>query len=501
MSMRILLATLAATACLPGPSVRAEDYFLTFGGGYAPSGNQVSLEKNFHYVRRVLRDTGHAQSPQYYLFADGSDPGRDVQYRRGPVADEKLSYLLAAVFDKSHDIYNAYRTNDLEGLDGACTPQEVDRYFDDVAWRLRDGDRLLIYYTGHGGKGHEDHPANTSVELWGRQTMRMTEFIERLDRIPPRVPVVLVMVQCFSGGFANVIYNEGSPDKGLAPHNRAGFFATVHDRVAAGCTPDIHEADYQEYSSHFFAGLCGRDRLGRRIERPDYDGDGRISFEEAHAYALLASESIDVSIRTSEVLLRQYSRTQPTDEDRRRAVELLSEDAAFPLLAAAAGPSEAAVLDGLSVHLKLTGPGRIAEARARAELIDGRRDRLSHRVKKMSDEYKESGKAIARSLKTRWPELGNPWHPRVAAILTGERKALLQAIEGHEQFPRFMELAGRMGALEEQRLDLERQWARCQRLIRTAQSIALAANLAKVAPPEICHRYETLLAAERATLE
>ena len=44
------------------------------------------------------------------------------------------------------------------------------------------------------------------------------------------------MVQCFSGGFANVIFEGGDPEKGLAAHSRAGFFATVNNRLAAGCT-------------------------------------------------------------------------------------------------------------------------------------------------------------------------------------------------------------------------------------------------------------------------
>ena len=59
--------------------------------------------------------------------------------------------------------------------------------------------------------------------------------------------------------------------------NRCGFFATVHDRKAAGCTADIDEANYQEYSTYFFAALRGKTRTGTPITPPDYDGDGRVS--------------------------------------------------------------------------------------------------------------------------------------------------------------------------------------------------------------------------------
>ncbi len=63
------------------------------------------------------------------------------------------------------------------------------------------------------------------------------------------------MVQCYSGGFANLIFEQGQPDKPLAKANRCGFFATVHDRIAAGCTSDIDEEDYHEYSSAFWAAI------------------------------------------------------------------------------------------------------------------------------------------------------------------------------------------------------------------------------------------------------
>ena len=52
---------------------------------------------------------------------------------------------------------------------------------------------------------------------------------------------------CFSGGFADVIYEGCDPGKGLAKANRCGFFATVSDRVAAGCTSDVDEENYREY--------------------------------------------------------------------------------------------------------------------------------------------------------------------------------------------------------------------------------------------------------------
>ena len=51
-------------------------------------------------------------------------------------------------------------------------------------------------------------------------------------------------------------------------HPRKSWLSlTVHDRPAAGCTPDINEANYAEYSSYFIAALSGIDRLGQTIDR------------------------------------------------------------------------------------------------------------------------------------------------------------------------------------------------------------------------------------------
>ena len=38
--------------------------------------------------------------------------------------------------------------------------------------------------------------------------------------------------------------------------------ATLRDRVAAGCTPSIDEANCQEYSSYVWAAIRGANRVG-----------------------------------------------------------------------------------------------------------------------------------------------------------------------------------------------------------------------------------------------
>lgn len=489
--LTVLLCTLLAAQ-----HAYAEDYFFTFGGGYSPQGNQVSLEKNVQFFRKFLADTGHKQSPQFTLFADGDDPARDLQYAQSPESKSELHYLLADVFGQTKDLYNRYRSNVLTDLDGACTPQGVEDYFSRTASTLQTSDRLFVYYTGHGGKGEKDAPYNTVVHLWDNQNVRMKEFIKHLDKVPPHVPVVMVMVQCYSGGYSHVIFNEGDSSKGLSPHNRAGFFATVHDRVAAGCTPDINEENYEEYSTYFWAALYGQTRLGRTIDRPDFDGDGRVCFAEAHAYALIHSDSIDISVKTTDALLRAFSTTDPNKDQDNPRPELMTENAAYSELLACADPYEKAVMEGLSAVLSLGGEQRTQAARDLAEDAEKKRKELHDERAKLMTERNNIRNDMAAQLKKRWPEIANPWHPVVQRVLTREAKAATKIITGHPQYSRFLELSRRVNEIDDQRLELERQWAKCKRFIRAAENVALVTNLPALASPEVCDRYNQLFSAE-----
>ena len=45
----ILPLTVGLAVAASSPRLPAKDYFLTIGGGYSPSGNQASLERNVHF--------------------------------------------------------------------------------------------------------------------------------------------------------------------------------------------------------------------------------------------------------------------------------------------------------------------------------------------------------------------------------------------------------------------------------------------------------------------
>src|SRR5687768_2140 len=58
----------------------AKDHFLTIGGGYGPTGNQLSIESNVKFVQDFLDSRQPEKPPHDVFFADGEAEERDVQY-------------------------------------------------------------------------------------------------------------------------------------------------------------------------------------------------------------------------------------------------------------------------------------------------------------------------------------------------------------------------------------------------------------------------------------
>jgi hypothetical protein len=262
-------------AAVVSPTAIAEDYFLTIGGGYSVTGNQLSLERNVVFQQQVLAAQRPDRPLHHVFFADGDDTGPEVQCRDPHFheACPPARRIMAELFSDEDSIDLVYRNNEIASLTGPAELSLVKRRMREIARQIKPHDRLIIYVTGHGGEAEksydddydyeydqgsqswkanasEDEPEpeynrhDTSFYLWDSESVSASEFAKWLDRMPRETQVVLVMVQCFAGGFAHTIFQQADAELGLSPHARCGFFAQVHDRGAAGCTPDANEADY-----------------------------------------------------------------------------------------------------------------------------------------------------------------------------------------------------------------------------------------------------------------
>jgi hypothetical protein len=297
--------------------------FLVLSGGSEPQHNEIALEKNALYFQRTLRVFGVDPADASLYFANGNDGQETVRY-----------------LDRSSK--ERFKAPEIPHLVGPSTRASFQEWLGRTL-QERPQRPVFLYFTGHGGL-NDNNPDNNSLLMWDQRSLSVRALSRALDRFSPETPVVAVMSQCFAGSFANFIYQGGDPMEPVAAQARCGFFATVKERPSVGCTPEVDEEDYRDYSSSFFSGLSGYSRAGHPVDSADYDQDGRVSFAEAHAFAKVDEESTDWPISTSEAWLQRKAHRDDEDEISKRPIlELLS----------GARPEQRHVIESLARRLEL----------------------------------------------------------------------------------------------------------------------------------------------------
>jgi hypothetical protein len=491
--MNIMIRTLLFASVLGVLSLvstaDARDFFLTIGGGHSRESDQASLEKNVLFYQLLLKEQNIPAAQQSVYFAAGATGGKDVQ-AKDVDSLPKANRLMAEFFGTERDLGLHYRTIEVPGVLGATTRENIQNWFAGVGKTLTAGDRLIIYVTAHGEKSEDrKNSYETSIMLWNDEKLTVSEFVALLDSLPDGVSVVAVMVQCYTGGFARFIYDKADPEKGLAKQNRCGFFATVHDRVAAGCTPDVDETTYVEYSTYFWEALAGHTRAGGAVVRPDYDGDGTVSFAEAHAYTVLNADTIDLPLTSSSEFLNVESKFQDDDHPK-----LLPKDAPYETIHELATPAERAVLDGLSKQLNLTGEERIAAAQRESRLF--RRGRSRGREQSPRRRAAQLRATIADDLEKRWPELANVLNPGAVELVTTRSKEFVDAVEQHPKYTVY----GEQKDLAAHEPDPQKRRAKFERFIRAAQDVIRRENLKRLDDQKLLTQYQAIAVAEATSL-
>jgi hypothetical protein len=533
-------------------SASAEDYFLTIGGGYSVTGNQLSLERNVAFQQAVLA----AQRPDHprheVFFADGDEPSPDVQCRDPQFRETcpTARRIMAELFSDADAIDLVYRNNEIAHLTGPAELSLVKRRMREIAREIQPHDRLIVYVTGHGSEAEQQYSDdydyeyddeseswkanvkqndvepeynryNSSFYLWDNDSVSASEFAAWLDRMPRETQIVLVMVQCFAGGFAHTIFRQADVDLGLSAHARCGFFAQVHDRGAAGCTPDANEADYEEYSSYFWGALGGKSRTGESITSADYNGDGHVSFAEAHAYAVIESNTIDVPVRTSDALLRKYSRLrrEPKEEGARennpvgRLLDFLGSDRAgggkealldatgpVAKLMEQARPDQRAILAQLPSKIGFAQPPTVEEVKQKLAQVESKLSIANAKLATAMSTHSTTLERVRDEVRELWPELHYDNSPTSMALSSDRADEFESKVTALASYESLAMTEKQVDEYSDEQLQLSRDEARLQRLVKTCESVALAANLPRIAPAEIHARYQQLVALEESTL-
>ena len=506
-----------------------EDVFLTIGGGPDPQNNQVSLESNVLFLQRVLAAKASPASRQLIYFADGRLSDRDLKFIAIGRGESRAVQWMSRLFATELFLNRRFRDHRVRPVDGPATKEQVRLALERLADDLAAGDRLLVYVTAHGEpsavvESKVMAPAallpenmaserNTAIAMWGDELLRVQELGDWLDRFDTEVQVVLIMVQCYSGGFAETVFRESDRTLGLTRHWRVGFFSQIYDRASAGCTAEIDEADYQEYSSFFWAAVAGRPRVGSHFVDADYDRDGRVSFAEAHAYAVIHTDTLDIPVRTSGAALRRYSKlgdvlAKPDAEGGIGSIfgNLFGGDAVsegdrahghLPLQLKTmaetvddanqiARPDQLAIVRALTQHLQ------IDPADTTVEQLRVQTEQLTREIE-IGYEKLDLAYINLETLRTELldriqeahPEFArDTYSPIVSAWTNGRSEEFLTLIESIEESKTFLTVEQQIEEQIEMLSQQEKREAKFQRLLRTIKNVLLEANLRMVATPE-----------------
>jgi len=351
MRILVLLVLLVARAEAAPPL-----YALLVGGGPDQENNAAQIEGHVHFVGSILP----AEAQRTVLFADGRPDGAKVCFL--DKTPESTARQALGVLLPNDDELNGPDLRPLHlGLpvDGSARAKSIHFAIGKLAAEAEARPApVLLYFAGHGSQSSA--AGTPAYDLWDDKELDVHALARELARLPASAHVTLVMAQCFSGAFGNVLFADGDAKGAVARTNVAGFFSAAPDREASGCSWETDEADYQDFSSYFFGALSGHDRFGHAVTGADFDGDGHVTLHEAFCYALVHDVSMDTPVCTSEVFLR-------------REVNLPDEkifSVAYPKVLAEATPAQRAVLEALSQRLGLAGDDRALGVFDKLEFAD-----------------------------------------------------------------------------------------------------------------------------------
>ena len=519
----LLFIAVLAVAC-EGRSSFATDYFVTIGGGYNPSGNQASLEANVLFFQKVLTEKHRGERVHDVFFADGFDKSFDVQILSEKVESKTPATDLIASLHRRGPSRGAerveYRDHVVPNIKGPTNPEMIHASISRIAQSAHKGDRMFVYVTSHGSEGAKGDLHNTTIDCWNDKDITVREFSGWLAEVPADVPVVMVMAQCYCGGFALTIFEDfkvPDDDKKPARQIRIGFFAQQHNLTAAGCRPDIDNDE--EFSSYFWGAIVGRSRTGQVIDGCDIDGNGTISFAEANAYAVVASNTIDIPLQSSEVLLRTYSRLSNSDDAKSDRAEtdtpgVLSEpesegnEIEKPVLFTRSGTIESlldqqtlvtkSIVTGLCKALDLSLQEDVTAVDAAYEKLRAERRSAGRGPRRRSGSGRRE---LLQEVTEKWPDLGEEQDWSKSPLLAADNQATLlteiKQLSTYETFEKNRRLREEQSVKSEQS---ELREVKFRRLINTLEVIILSKNLRLVASEEIVQRYRDMLSLEESSL-
>ena len=430
---RLTAAAVGLAATLAVPAEAATPEILIFGGGWGPDGTQRSIEAHVLALAKAL----DAHKPTI-LFGGGPKGTRSVQVKSSS-ADE-ATRVLGLIFDRPANLDVGYRAP-LIDADGPARKTTLLLALSRIAKQP-----AILFGVGHGSRPVDDGPP--VLDLWGgaKDALGVAELSAALDA--RTAPITVVLGQCYSGGFAELMYRSPSSGQALAKPTRCVLSAVPSDREASGCTADIRDPGARAYVAVVSEALAG-------ARGADLDGDGKVSIAEAHSYARIHDPTIDVPVSTSEAWLRAVVAELPP--------RIAGRDVAA--LVKAARLTERAVLLALSPKTS------IAEAEAMFDTTAGQIDTLDKTIADLDGSRADLRRRLEDRVVERWPELANPFHAIARALLAVSPSPIVTFAKGQPELAEIERIDRRIH-LHSTALDkLERSSAKLERWLRAVEIV------------------------------
>lgn len=273
-------------------------YFLLFSGGGSPKSNGIRFWGDTAMMYSTLTLTHKVPKERItVLLSDGTDTGLDANLG---------NFENAVLVDSPQDLDGDGECD----VDGPASTAALRECLERLARTLGPEDCLWVFITSHGDYYGNIGTNNSSatISCWSDsffgEEFKDVDFAQWLSGI--RCPVAVSIETCFSGGFADDL---------LEQDNRAVATASRHFEVSRGwgggiaCWSDgnpqrgdsgtpgkVASANY--WSQEFISALRGVFPANLDLARKDFpwvdgdgkveadaDGDGRVSFAEAAAWA------------------------------------------------------------------------------------------------------------------------------------------------------------------------------------------------------------------------
>lgn len=234
--------------------VAQNTYAVIISGGVNKNSNYERYWNDCSFIYQTLvRRYNIPRSNINVIMSDGTDPAADMRTVYGGYASSPL--------DLDSD-----GTNDIQY---SATLSNIQTVLNSLSTELKEDDHLFIFVTDHGGTA--DNDASSYINLWGGEKLFdytlagwLTPFINNY------VNVNVVLGQCFSGGFIDNLTKAGCV-------------------VATACSGSEYswscsDRPYDEFVYQWMSAINKANTFGTVISS-DTDNNGRVTMEEAFAYA------------------------------------------------------------------------------------------------------------------------------------------------------------------------------------------------------------------------